>query len=139
MSNKINGIELLEMLANPQKQEIINCSIGGECSKCGECCSNFLPVCQEEIEKIQEYVIKNNIQPNKSMLVMQNKLACPYFSGKKCFIYEVRPAICKCFYCYRKPTLEEARELTSKERIGVNMWAIAEKIEKQRSKNVRDI
>lgn len=114
--------------------KIIDNSICGKCSCCGECCTNFLPVCQEEIDIIQKYVIENNIKPQKQVLVMQNTLTCPYYNGKKCLIYEVRPLICKEFYCYKNPTAELGQKIQEKEYIPVNMWAVAEDIEKQRKR-----
>ena len=121
--------EILENMLN-QEVKITDNSICGKCSKCGECCTNLLPVCQEEIDIIQKYVIKNKIRPQKQMLVMRNTLTCPYYDGKKCLIYEVRPLICKEFYCYKKPTAEMARKFSEKEYIPVDMWRIAQKIDK---------
>lgn len=112
--------------------KITDNSVCGKCSKCGECCTNILPVNQKEIDAIQKYVIDNNIKPQKQMLVMQNRLTCPYYNGKKCLIYEVRPLICKEFYCYKKPDIETAIKFSKDKHIIVNMWAIAEKIERQR-------
>lgn len=112
--------------------EITDNTICGKCSKCGECCSCFLPICQEELDIIQEYVIKNNIKPQTQMLVMQNRLCCPYYNGKKCLIYEVRPLICKEFYCNKKMDIETAKKFKDKEYISVNMWEIAKEIERQR-------
>ena len=109
--------------------KIIDNSICGQCSKCGECCTNLLPVSQEEVDIIQKYVIENKIRPQKQMLVMQNRLTCPYYNGKKCLIYEVRPLICKEFYCYKKPTAEIAKKYSAREYIIVDMWGIAEKID----------
>ncbi len=109
--------------------KIIDNSICGQCSKCGECCTNLLPVSQEEVDIIQKYVIENKIRPQKQMLVMQNRLTCPYYNGKKCLIYEVRPLICKEFYCYKKPTAEIAKKFSAREYITVDMWGIAEKID----------
>ena len=106
----------------------------GYCSKCGECCTNFLPVTQKEIEIIQEYVIANKIRPQMQMLVMQNRLTCPYYDGKKCLIYEVRPLICKEFYCYKKPSVEMANKFEKDTYIPVDMWKIAKDIERIRSK-----
>ena len=111
--------------------KIKDCSNNGKCSKCGECCSNFLPVSQNEINRIQKYVIENKIRPQTQMLVMKNTLTCPYYDGKKCLIYEVRPLICKEFYCYKKPDIKSANELLKEERIPVNMWAIAKAIDKE--------
>lgn len=110
--------------------KLVNNSVCEKCSKCGECCTNLLPVCQEEIDIIQKYVIKNKIRPQKQMLVMRNTLTCPYYDGKKCLIYEVRPLICKEFYCYKKTTAEMARKFSEKEYITVDMWRIAQKIDK---------
>lgn len=114
--------------------QIKNNSCNGECSKCGECCTHFLPVCQEEIDKIQEYVILNNIKPQIQMMIMQNTLTCPYYNGNKCLIYEVRPLICREFYCYKPASIEMAQKFKGKDIIPVNMWAIAQEIEIQRKK-----
>lgn len=125
-----NMQETIQELVFGSVNGIVDCSINGKCSKCGECCSNFLPVSQNEVDKIQKYVIENKIRPQKQMLVMKNTLTCPYFDGKKCLIYEVRPLICKEFYCYKKVNTESARKLMAEKRTTVNMWAIAEEIDK---------
>lgn len=121
--------EILENIVN-QNVKITDNSICGHCSKCGECCSPFLPIKQKEAEIIQEFVIKNKIRPQKQMLVMENRLACPYYDGKKCLIYEVRPLICREFYCYKKPSMEIANKFVEDKYITVNMWKISEKIDK---------
>ena len=126
---KTNVIEILKNIAEGNI-EITDNSICGNCSKCGECCTNFLPVSQKEVEKIQKYVIENKIRPQKQMLVMQNRLSCPYYDGKKCLVYEVRPLICKEFYCYKKPSIETAKKIIQEKRITVDMWRIAEEIDK---------
>ena len=122
--------EIVKELVFGNANNLVDCSINGKCSKCGECCSNFLPVSQSEVNKIQKYVIKNKIRPQKQMLVMKNTLTCPYFNGKKCLIYEVRPLICKEFYCYKKPNVEMAKKFREEERFPVDMWAIANEIDK---------
>ena len=43
--------------------KITDNSVCGKCSKCGECCTNFLPISQKELNKIVEYVIDNKIKP----------------------------------------------------------------------------
>ena len=126
---KKTGIEILKDLTCGG-YKIKDCSNNGTCSKCGECCSNFLPVSQSEINKIQKYVIANKIRPQSQMLVMRNTLTCPYYNGKKCLIYEVRPLICKEFYCYKKPDIEMAKKFQNEKYIPVNMWAIAKEIDK---------
>jgi Fe-S-cluster containining protein len=122
-----------------QNTKIVDNSICGKCSCCGECCTNFLPICQKELENIQEYVIKSNIKPQTQVLVMQNRLSCPYYNGKKCLIYEVRPLICKEFYCYKKPTIETGKKFQKEEYITVDMWKVAKDIEKTRVEYERKI
>ena len=127
---KTNLKEIIEHIVKDDIK-ITDNSCCGRCSKCGECCTNFLPVTQKEIEIIQEYAIANKIRPQKQMLIMQNRLTCPYYNGKKCLIYEVRPLICKEFYCYKKPTAETGQKFLDKDYITVDMWAIAEEIDKE--------
>ena len=129
MGEKKSLAQILNDFAHPEKVEIKDCSINGKCSKCGECCSNILPVCQEELYTIASYVIEHKIRPQKQLLVMQNKLMCPYFNGEKCLIYEVRPLICKEFYCYKKPTIEMAMKF-KEEYVPIDMWKFAEDIDK---------
>lgn len=124
-------LEIIKELAEGNV-EIVNNTICGKCSKCGECCSPFLPICQDELNIIQKYIIDNNIKPQTQVMVMQNRLACPYYDGKKCLIYEVRPLICKEFYCNKKMDMEMTSKFQGKKYIPVDMWAIAREIEKQR-------
>lgn len=123
---------LEQTFLHPEEIKIEDKSICGKCSKCGECCTPFLPIDQKEFYRISEYVIENNIKPQKQMLVMENKLTCPYYNGKKCLIYEVRPLICKEFYCYKKPDVDTSKRLLKEKRTAVNMWDIAEEIEEMR-------
>ena len=121
--------EILESIIK-QDVKIEDNSICGKCSKCGECCTPYLPISQSELNTIQKYVIEHKIRPQKQMLVMENRLSCPYYDGKKCLVYEVRPLICKEFYCNKKPTAYTGRKFMDEERFPVDMWAIAEDIDK---------
>lgn len=112
--------------------KITDKSINGNCSKCGECCTNFLPVSKKECYKITEYVLKNNIIPQKHMLVMRNLLTCPYYDGKKCLIYEVRPLICREFYCYKQASMELAEKFKAEKFSTIYMWDFANELEKVR-------
>lgn len=129
MLTKTTIPEIIKTIAEG-KVKITDNSCCGKCSKCGECCTNFLPITQKEVKIIQDYVIANKIRPQKQMLVMQNRLTCPYYNGKNCLIYEVRPLICKEFYCYKKPSVEMAEKFSKDMYVTVNMWAIAEEIDK---------
>lgn len=73
--------EILKIVLNGTGK-ITDNSVCGECSKCGECCTNLLPISQNELDIIQRYVVEHKIRPQTHMLVMQNRLSCPYYDGK---------------------------------------------------------
>ena len=83
----------------------------GKCSNCGECCSDFLPVSNKEIQTIRKYVQSRHIKEQIHFLPTRNPFidfTCPFRNNqeKRCEIYEVRPAICRDFRC-DKPKKEE--------------------------------
>jgi len=62
------------------------------------CCSNILPLTTKEIKKIRRYIKKHRIKPVSNL----GGLDCPfcdYSKQDKCLIYEVRPEICRKFFC----------------------------------------
>lgn len=79
-------------------------TVDGKCSNCGECCSNYLPVSDKEINAIRRYIKQHGIKEIKHFLPTAKPatdLQCPFRSDleKKCTIYPVRPAICRDFQC----------------------------------------
>jgi Fe-S-cluster containining protein len=105
-------------------------TINGNCSKCGECCGVILPIDQEDAYRIFDYVQKKKIHVCKTVLVMKQKLQCPYYSGKKegCLIYEARPKICRMYRCDKKAEAKDA--ITLKDAMPIDMWGMATDIEK---------
>ena len=85
---------------------VIDLFVNDECSKCGSCCSRFLPISDKEIKNIKKY-IKNKklkIVPayQKTCLSEVINGNCPFLdldAENKCQIYPVRPAICKIYSC----------------------------------------
>lgn len=79
-----------------------NHTINGECSHCGACCQNTLPLNQKEIDKIKNYIGRNNIAPINRHNILSSEYidVCPFFDkDTNCMIYEVRPEICRWFSC----------------------------------------
>lgn len=81
-------------------------TVKGRCSCCGDCCSNRLPMNQEEIKEIKYYIKLHDIKPTirKSILDVRPvlDLRCPFLDETKelkCKIYPVRPQICREFIC----------------------------------------
>ena len=116
---------------------VIDNTCNEKCTKCGECCGIVLPMDQDDANKIQEYVIKHKIFPQRHLKIMTNKWQCPYYNGDKekgCSIYEARPKICRYFQCNKRyMTVKELTEM--KDAIPVDMWGFAEAIEKEIKKN----
>ena len=95
----------------------IDSTKNGKCSKCGSCCSNFIPLTEEEVKQLQE-LTKQDVEvqikylPDNRLVMM-----CPFLimspdnmNDTRCSIYENRPSICRFFKCdkpLRQLTLEE--------------------------------
>ena len=78
----------------------------GKCTGCGGCCSNILPITEDEIRTIRNYIKRYNIKEQKRLLPTVNPnldMTCPFLDNSKkcdkCMIYEVRPRICRDFIC----------------------------------------
>ena len=89
-----------------KNSKLLNCTDSGKCTGCGACCSNFLPMTEEEIDTIRKYIKKNGIKENKRFLPTSEPITdmdCPFLDTtkkcEKCMIYEVRPKICRDFIC----------------------------------------
>lgn len=76
----------------------------GECSGCGNCCGNFLPISNKEIKIIKRYVENHNVKEQIRLYPTAEPMIdvqCPFRDEieKKCTIYPVRPGICRDFRC----------------------------------------
>lgn len=95
----------LDELRKEMESGVFDFTDNGKCTNCGACCSNFLPMSDQEAETIMRYIEKNDIKEVKRLYPFAKTPAldcsCPFRSDskKKCLIYEVRPAICRDFKC----------------------------------------
>ena len=78
----------------------------GKCTGCGGCCSNILPMTEDEIRIIRNYIKRYNIKEQKRLIPTVNPnldMTCPFLDNSKkcdkCMIYEVRPRVCRDFIC----------------------------------------
>lgn len=78
----------------------------GKCTGCGGCCSNILPMTEDEIRTIRKYIKRYKIKEQKRLLPTVNQnldMTCPFLDNSKkcdkCMIYEVRPMVCRDFIC----------------------------------------
>lgn len=87
-----------------ERLNITDCSENGQCSNCGQCCNNLLPLNFQEIERIRKFVKKHNVQPCAHFAPYSEfagDMICPFrdSAAKRCTIYPVRPKICRTFFC----------------------------------------
>lgn len=117
----------LEKMVEDMKRGVTDFTRNGECSSCGQCCSNFLPVSSKEVKEIKRYVKKHRITEQKHNFPVTNEIAdftCPFRSEKerKCLIYEVRPLICRDFRCDKmKKEIQLNKDLMHKRYFVYNM------------------
>ena len=89
-----------------EDKSIADYSENGQCSNCGSCCSNRLPLTNADINRIKNYIKKHNIKPFvRTCNVLATStidLMCPFRDDRKeiCTIYEVRPKVCRTFTCH---------------------------------------
>ena len=104
-------------LSEAKEQNDNNC-INGNCSRCGNCCTPFLPMSKSEVKKVKDYLrlhpdiekrgIENNPIKGKDVYIR----CCFYDSDKKeCMIYPVRPGICKLYKCDQSKEVMDANKL----------------------------
>lgn len=97
-------IGTIEQMLADMKSGIYDFTKDGECSNCGQCCSDFLPVSEREVAVIRAYVKKHGIREHKNRPPVKEPVmdwTCPFRNNaeRKCDIYAVRPAICRDFRC----------------------------------------
>ena len=97
---------VVEKMVMDMEHGVYNFTENGKCTQCGECCSNFLPMTQEEIDTIKSYIKQHKIKECKRLFPTAKEtidLTCPFLDmakkAEKCRIYEVRPRICRDFIC----------------------------------------
>lgn len=93
-----------ETMIEEMKSGVYDYTVDGECSNCGQCCSNFLPISAKEIKAIHRYIRKHDIKEQRTCwptVEPVTDFTCPFRSDneRKCLVYEVRPLICRDFQC----------------------------------------
>ena len=67
--------------------ETMDFTVNGKCSNCGECCSTLLPVSDDEIKQIRQYIRKHHIKLKHNvkapMAARTIDLTCPFLDVSK--------------------------------------------------------
>ena len=84
--------------------KLTNYTVNNQCSNCGECCSNTLPLSEGEVKTIKNYIKRHNIKEQRHNYMVGVDMTCPFRdeANRKCLIYNVRPQICRQFQCNHK-------------------------------------
>lgn len=97
----------------PKEEEMYsnNC-VDGQCSGCGQCCADFLPLTKGELKIMKAYARKHGLKEHRQAPFWDpyaTDLTCPFRNQhtRKCDIYAVRPQICRSFICSK--TLMDAK------------------------------
>lgn len=118
----------LAAIVKGMEDNLYNYTVDGKCSKCGNCCSDILPLSDAEIRRIRKYIRQNGIKESKHLIPVAKPvfdMTCPFRdNGKKiCTIYEVRPEICRQFICDNEQRAKEDRELL---KVGRRVFSVRE-------------
>lgn len=118
----------LTAIAKGMEDNLYNYTVDGKCSKCGNCCSDILPLSDDEIRRIRKYICRNGIEESKHLIPLASQamdLTCPFRdNGQKiCTIYEIRPEICRQFICDSAQRAKINRELL---KVGRRVYSMRE-------------
>jgi Fe-S-cluster containining protein len=97
------------------RDEITDFTVDSNCSSCGNCCNNALPMNKKEIDRVKKYVKSNNINEIKNVTPLAKApldMTCPFrdSTNNVCTIYEVRPKVCRSFICNKPEEAKRNRE-----------------------------
>lgn len=94
----------------------------GKCSRCGECCTPFIPITNKEYKIIKKYIKDNDIQKENLIDGENVYVRCCFYNRKekKCNIYEVRPEVCRRFKCCNSMQQINARKKYFNDRADIN-------------------
>ena len=117
----------IEQMMADMKNGVFDFTKDGECSQCGACCTNLLPISKREYVQIRDYVERKHIPEyinRPPTNVPAEDWTCPFRDNEKriCTIYEVRPLICRDFRCDKpRKGIERNPEFLKERRVPVNV------------------
>jgi len=102
------------------RKELTDFTANGKCSRCTECCKDFLSLTIDEIKAIKNYITIKQIKPIRHVKFddegnpTQILIKCPFADkiNKKCLIYPVRPLVCREFICSQTPEQIAEHQIT---------------------------
>lgn len=111
----------------PTDNDIKNRCNGHQCSCCGSCCTEFLPLTRKEIYKIKDYLKEHPEIKGNWLTKDEDKdlhAFCPFLNKDtcRCDIYPVRPFVCRDFKCDKSIDKIKANRLAYAKRADYNSF-----------------
>lgn len=105
-----NGFMMTQEEYAERYGETTDLTVDGKCSQCGGCCSNRLPLTNQEVKELKELIKKKRLKPISHLPVViatpAIDMMCPFMDqNNQCVIYEQRPMICKVYCCNKSEFL----------------------------------
>lgn len=96
----ISAFEFQKLVAGDTFGSVRNYCIDGICSRCGDCCSDILPVTDEELNKLRKFVRSRKYKPNTQVkigMMVRYDMTCPFLNSESrhCDVYDIRPEVCR--------------------------------------------
>lgn len=100
----------------------MNLTKNGRCSRCGQCCTPFIPITEQERKTIADYIKEHNIQPANHKDGDNYWVLCTFYDIHKhqCNIYPVRPMVCREYLCSKSDKILHKNRLYYDERADYN-------------------
>lgn len=102
------------------------CNPDGTCSRCGNCCSDLIPLLPSDIKRIRCHLKTHPMEPvlhgyHEAQTEYLVDLMCPFLNDEThaCDIYDVRPAICRTYLC--KTHCEQTQDKNEPDAITTDM------------------
>lgn len=125
--NYLEAARIAKQIDKEMESQWRDCTVNGECSNCGCCCGNLLPLSEKEIKTIKNYMKHHPVKEQIHCYPTANPMVdttCPFRSDteKKCLIYEIRPAICRDYRCDKpKKEIKANRDMYHGKHVICNM------------------
>ena len=100
----MDALEFSRAVIGEDCGKVVDKSVNGRCSGCGECCSDILPLTEAEIARLKSFVKTRHFKAHTHLCApctATYDMTCPFLTPQhKCAVYDIRPQVCRLFKCW---------------------------------------